>query len=91
MVHGAMMRRCWRYGRWVVQRRGAAGHEVTGSCSDKEDHAIIVRWSDMEGDDGLSSARRWRKIVDRSGGAKVRCRKVIKIVVRGSLMSQGVV
>ena len=36
----------------------------------------------MEGDGGLSSARRWKKIVDGSSGAVVRCRKVVKIVIR---------
>jgi hypothetical protein len=66
----------------VVWRRGETGHEVAGRCSDEEDHAIVVRWSDMEGDGGLSSARWWKVIVDGSGGAKVWCRKVAKIVIR---------
>ena len=43
----------------------------------------------MEKDGGMSSARRWMEILNGSGGAVMRCRKVAKIVVHGSLMSQG--
>ena len=38
----------------------------------------------------MLSARLWMEIVDGGGGAVMRCRKVVKIVVRGSQMSQGV-
>jgi hypothetical protein len=54
-----------------------------GDAVTRRDQAIVVQRSDMEGDGGLSSARRWQKIIDGSGGAEVRCRKVVKIVVRG--------
>ena len=45
---------------------------------------IVVRWSDMEGGDRLSSARRRMEIVDGSGGAVMQCRKVVKMVIHGS-------
>ena len=36
----------------------------------------------MDEDGGMSSARRWMEIVDGGGGAVMRCRKVVKIVIR---------
>ena len=55
---------------------------VAGCCSDEEDREIVVRRSDMEEDGGMSSARRWMEIVDGGGGAVMRCRKVVKIIIR---------
>ena len=48
---------------------------------DEEDHEIVVRRSDMEEDGGMLSARLWMEIVDGGGGAVMRCRKVVKIVI----------
>ena len=36
----------------------------------------------MEEDGGMSSARRWIEIIDGGGGAVIRCRKFVKIVIR---------
>ena len=53
---------------------------LLGDATTRRDLAIVVRRSDKERDGRLSSGRRW-KIVDGSGGAVVRCRKVIIVVM----------
>ena len=55
---------------------------LLGDATTRRDLAIVVRRSDMEEDGGMSSARRWMEIVDGGDGAVMRCRKVVKIVIR---------